>query len=537
MIVSTITCYLKTYIQPFERRLALAELHCLAESEPWPLSGHSETASAFRVSTSMSVDELASRLAYWEVLQSGFSTYTRQVRAEATANVVRNGIPFERLCQTLPFKQNVPLPNRRCLRYGTHGIHEYRGKFFPQLAVALINLAGVHAGNIVGDPMCGSGTALVESVIAGCSAYGLDLNPLSVLMARTKCDLLSADPKRLMASYSAVREYLLCDGPSGGPALQYLKRLPDKDQSYLLQWFSPEALHDLDRIATYLENLSPGAIRNLMWLSLSNILRRVSWQKEDDLRVRKEVRADTDVDPIREFLEELGRSVRLVTSFLIEEPFARLGHHHICEGDVRKLGDYWNDIAGRVDLIITSPPYATALPYLDTDRLSLIYLKLLSRPHHRTRDYEMIGNREVSDRLRAAYWEAFHAEKRVYPSRITRLIERIHELNQDSEAGFRKRNLPALLAKYFRDMRLVLDKIRLALRKGSGAFVVVGNNHTVAGGRRVDIETAGLLFELGESVGLQGREITPMEMLVSRDIFKNNASDSEFILHLRRRSL
>ena len=55
------------------------------------------------------------------------------------------------------------------------------------------------------------------------------------------------------------------------------------------------------------------------------------------------------------------------------------------------------DNKGKIDAIINVPPYATALPYLDTDRLSLCYLGLLSRPEHRQRDQDMIGNREISE--------------------------------------------------------------------------------------------------------------------------------------------
>ena len=36
-----------------------------------------------------------------------------------------------------------------------------------------------------------------------------------------------------------------------------------------------------------------------MLLSLSNVIRSVSWQKNDDLRVRKELRLDVEIDPIR----------------------------------------------------------------------------------------------------------------------------------------------------------------------------------------------------------------------------------------------
>lgn len=85
--------------------------------------------------------------------------YTRQIRREATINAVRNGIAPAQLKALLPFDgKAISIPNRRVLRYGPHGAHEYRGKFFPQLVRALLNIAAVKRGDVVLDPMCGSGT-------------------------------------------------------------------------------------------------------------------------------------------------------------------------------------------------------------------------------------------------------------------------------------------------------------------------------------------------------------------------------------------
>jgi hypothetical protein len=71
------------------------------------------------------------------------------------------------------------------------------------------------------------------------------------------------------------------------------------------------------------------------------------------------------------------------------------------------------------------------------------------------------------------------------------------------------------------------------LRPGSPAYVVIGNNHTIAGGERVEIETATLLVDIASAAGIEVEQRIPMEMLVSRDIFKNNAVASEEILCFR----
>src|SRR5262249_42513955 len=142
-----------------------------------------------------------------------------------------------------------------------------------------------------------------------------------------------------------------------------------------------------------------------------------------------------------------------VLTLLYHEKETRLGAFDIMEGDARHLPTIWSKWKGRIDAVITSPPYATALPYLDTDRLSLCYLGLLPRPQHRRLEQYMIGNREISEGQRAKYWEIFETRKKLLPCSVSTLVQKVSTLNSRIEVGFRRRNLPALLTKYFTDMQ------------------------------------------------------------------------------------
>lgn len=531
----SITCRLKGYIQPFERELAFRELSALAQVPLEDLRA-ADSATDIDVCTRRPAKQIASRVAYWEsVSASNGELVSAQSLRESTVNVVRNGIDLDTLKSLLPFNSKIPLPNRRCLRYGPHGIHEYRGKFFPQLVRALLNIADVPTGGLIADPMSGSGTTHVEAKLFGCRGVGLDMNPLSIYLGKTKCELLGADPRQLERAYMTTRARVLEPETRGASTRSYLDSLPPSDRAYLHGWFDAQVLVGLDEIAAAIQREKYAPARNLMWIALSNILRSVSWQKDDDLRVRKEIRLDIEIDPKREFLEELARSIRAVLAFLYQEGPVRGSRQVIREGDARDCGLLWRAHRREIDAVVTSPPYATALPYLDTDRLSLCYLKLLSRPSHRAHDERMIGNREVTERKRRDYWSHFESEgTRVLPRAVTSLIRRIDHLNCGTDAGFRRQNLPALLSKYFFDMRAVLQGIHEVLRSGRFAFVVVGNNHTIAGGERVEISTSTLLAEIAQSVGFAVQQSVPMDMLISRDIFRKNASASEEILVLKK---
>ena len=67
----------------------------------------------------------------------------------------------------------------------THGLHTYPAMFIPQIARRLIETYS-NKGETICDIFCGSGTALVESRLLGRNAYGIDLNPFAIFLAKTK---------------------------------------------------------------------------------------------------------------------------------------------------------------------------------------------------------------------------------------------------------------------------------------------------------------------------------------------------------------
>lgn len=528
-----ITCRIKDFIQPFERHLALEELRALTAHDIAPIDGDEGTASIFAVSDTADPNALRRELAYWKSVGNEPNGLTAQLRSEATSIIARNGISLDDLEGKVRGLVPSKLPNRRCLRYATHGLHEYRGKFFPQLVRALMNMARVpERGNVL-DPMCGSGTTLVEASLSGRAAYGLDINPLSAFLADVKCQALSLNASALVGAFQNLSG-LLAGAVPRLDQRSHFSTFSKIDQGYLRRWFAESTLQELDHIVSAIRSLPLVALQNFYLVSLSNILRGVSWQKNEDLRIRREVTTFSKGEVVSRFLAEAHRSTKTLAAFLAERRKSRLGRHVVLGADARQSAKTLSSLVGKIDAVITSPPYATALPYLDTDRLSLIYLGLLPRDEHRSRDTMMIGNREIAERRRAAYWQKYENNKDQLPVSTQTLIDRIDQLNRLGQVGFRRRNLSALLAKYFFDMRLVLDQQLVLLRPGGVLFLVVGNNRTTAGGEAIEIETASQLAQIAENVGFRVAGNLSMDMLVSRDIFRKNAMPSEQIITLQK---
>jgi hypothetical protein len=67
----------------------------------------------------------------------------------------------------------------------THGFHTYPAGLHPDAARALLTAA---PGPVL-DPFCGGGTVLVEALLAGRAALGLDISAVAVLVARARTRL------------------------------------------------------------------------------------------------------------------------------------------------------------------------------------------------------------------------------------------------------------------------------------------------------------------------------------------------------------
>ena len=519
---------IKPYIQPFERRLALLELQALAGYSSANGTGADKN-QFISLNTDADLSLLVEKLAYWqEILPNALTTVpTRQALVESVYERARSGKERPNL-----ISKGASLANRRVLRYASHGIHEYRGKFFPQLVGALLNIAGADSRSVVIDPMCGSGTTLAEATIRGHKSFGIDLNPLSVLISRSKCGVLTLSEKELSASESDFSKWLHSKEATGDGDLEWLSKLPGSSQTYLSRWFSPRALLALDVSIRYINRISSPRLRDFYTVCLSNILRSVSYQRESDLRVRRE--DAKEIPPVPNTLNsEIQRNTRAVCSFLSAFGKAK-GKATVLLGDARDASRILSEVGAAADVCITSPPYATALPYLDTDRLSLYYLDLCPRADHRSTDLRMIGNREITNGHRTAYLDEYTKAASSMPRSITDVISQIDHAYKSSQAGFRRKNLSALLAKYFMDMKEVLGSTLALLKPRAHTFVVVGNNHTVVGSDVVEIRTPELLGQLSEMAGFTLEEIIPMELLISRDIFRKNGGTRECLLVLRK---
>lgn len=93
----------------------------------------------------------------------------------------------------------------------SHDIHYYKAKFFPRLVRSTLNICRQRLGDEshrVIDCFSGSGTTMLEAAILGMESIGIDIDPLSVLIAQNKIDILNIPSSYIEEEVSSVLEAL-----------------------------------------------------------------------------------------------------------------------------------------------------------------------------------------------------------------------------------------------------------------------------------------------------------------------------------------
>lgn len=406
----------------------------------------------------------------------------------------------------------VGVPSRRKnSSYLAHGLHRYKGKFYPQLAKSLLNLCGLEQGrSLVADPFGGSGTVALESALSGYDAVSIDCNPLAVAIARAKLTLASRSAGDLASAFSRLR-----------PDLQTAPR----DGSISLSQFSPDTLDELARwfplpVIRKLDWLL-GTIRSgrygdpqLLEILVSDTIREVSQQEPKDLRIRKRKSPLEDAPVYELFRGRLDRLERDLATFVpnLRSGSLSAGRGVIVEGNSAHP-EVFGSLQGReIDAVVSSPPYAAALPYIDTDRLSLAAILGYGPRARRQLEMAMIGSREITETCRVACENSL-ADAGLAPlprSTLDFLVRYRDAVAGDPTAGFRRRQAPAVLLRYFSAMSDVLGNLVEHMRKGASCWLVVGDSRSTVGGRRWRIPTVDETAAIAEYRGLHVVERLPI---------------------------
>jgi hypothetical protein len=357
--------------------------------------------------------------------------------------------------------------------YASHGLFPYRGKFHPQMIKGLMNIMGLKPGNMVLDPMMGSGTVLVEASLMGIESVGIDASPFCCFMTRTKLDALTMSLTRARGALTHLEEVfaffqkrvgwpLAGSKPPRGHISEDAMSVMEETAEYAAKK-GPRSLTEKDR-----DTLNTYHFLLLAYLDSAGYAERSARKK-----------------PLELFQAILERYLFVVEKIqkAIRDLEMKPAPAEVREGDARALSLADNSTDG----VLFSPPYSFAIDYLANDSFHLNFMGI---------DSGALRERMI---------------------------------------GLRGRNLSEKYRCYKEDMAKVLSECSRVLRPGCFCTIIVGTNSNQLGkvfGVSSD-QVQGLhemLIDIGSDFGL-----TPIKM-ISRPITGiSNTMRREYILILRKR--
>ncbi len=514
--------FMKYKLREYERELALKEFNNQFPS----IKDKTITETGIEFNTNELLDE--NKL----VNLTFYSKIHYQNSKSGKSNILTNQAIIENYSNQVNIQDLKPDKTRE-IRYLTHSLHEYKGRFYPQLAKSFMNYAGINKGDTVLDPFCGSGTTLVESLLFGVNAVGIDINPIAFLMAAAKVKSLLLKPEELRA---IKKKFYNLKEESGWKGISIDNYNQIFNTEYLKNWFPENNLKKIIFIYKSICSLNIETYQLFAKTVLSNLLRDFSYQDPSQLRISR--RKDTPPENLIEtFKKDIVKQIENLEMFQSLNKFKLTSdvRNYLC--DIRTLIKSTKLKSNSIDVVITSPPYATALPYIDTDRLSLFAFGLTNRLNFRKLEESLIGNREISKSKREQLDKELgnNFEYSALPKEIIQLLKRIYLLNKNANVGFRRKNTASLLYKFFLDMHQGINQISKVLKKNRLAFFVVGRNQTKAGGENIDIPTDDFIGYIAENNNFKFVEKINMSVQKPYLIHSKNSINTESIIVLQRR--
>lgn len=407
----------------------------------------------------------------------------------------------------------------------THGLHTYPATMICPISRNILQLMKkVMPINVALDPFSGSGTVLVESMLAGVETiHGNDINPLALFMSEVKTtpiecnklkEIIKSFKKRLNNEFNSKLKYVqeiedkiaaevdLSEmhgwGDSANDYLDRyvpedwgLERISFKNMGY---WIKPKVLIELLIIKKEINKIEDNNVRRFALLAFSEIIRLVSNRRNGEFKMYR-----MEADKVRKF-----------------NPSTKDEFYKILDRNITKMGEFTNALGSNksevfvhsdnamelksiednsVDIVITSPPYGDSRTTVAYGEFSKLSLNVLSNEIKSEIDVNKIDKNLMGGKK---YLRGFKYD--LSSKILGKSLDVIREVDLERAGD---------VYSFFKDLDVSIGAIAKKSKKGSYQFWVVGNR-TV---KKELLRTDEIIAELGQKYGLNhvitlGRKIS-----------------------------
>ena len=418
----------------------------------------------------------------------------------------------------------------------THSIHNYPAVMVYPISRNILSIVNKYRpSSTLLDPFMGSGTVLLEGLLAGCSEiYGNDLNPLAQKISKAKTTILNFDLdkafndffNKLTQKYSdyspilnGVNDYISTNNYDitakindkfnwGANAYNILNNYLSSYKTDLIIpdihnmgfWFVPKCIIELQIIRNLICDIADKDLRDYFMIAFSETTRLVSNRRNGEFkmyRMKPEKVATYNPDVKNTFLDTLSSNIAKMKDLMDRVKNTDLGRVHLSYEDSRLLNSVPD---ASVDIVITSPPYGdsrTTVAYGQFSRVSLQWC-----------DYDRLTYKEIIDIDKnlmggTQFKKGFEnsLQSKTLQDALSKILLNPENMERAGD-----------VFSFYKDLNDVLKTVTKKCKTNAYQFWVVGNR-TV---KEVSLQTDQILVELGEKLGL--KHIMTMDRNISNKV-------------------
>lgn len=343
------------------------------------------------------------------------------------------------------------------------------------------------------DPFCGTGTTALVASKYGIDSYYSETNPFmrNVIDAKINC------VKRLRES--GVGSKYLRDFMDSLSKYHYRRRNRIATWDGFEKYFEDDVLLKIKDLQKRVNQILDLDTRQIAMVILASVIVRASkMTRQGDLRFAKAgEKHECDKDIVSNFKLKIKDAISDIDD--VEAPTL---------ADTKCLSEDARDITAEdlIDCVITSPPYLNGTNYVRNTKLELKLTRFITSE----KDLPALHSKGIIAGINSVSKRNIGFEN---PRCVQPYLEQLEPVAYD-------KRIPIMVAGYFHDMELVIERLAHAM-KDNGIFIMDIGDSQFAG---VHIPTHSILTSICESYGFE---------LYSEDILRERRSKNGMVLSQR----
>jgi predicted RNA methylase len=265
-------------------------------------------------------------------------------------------------------------------------LHRYPATMLPQIGIDILKELNAHNGVLL-DPYCGSGSTFICGLECGIKKmYGWDINPLAVLLSKTKFTKCSEE--KILQTRKTFRNNLYDFIKND----QDISSLPIAQVTNMDFWFSKEVRDNLIIIKHFINKIKDGDIKNFFLLAFSQTVRQCSYARNNEFklfRMKEEDLLNFNPDVIGIYFKNFDTAFSYYKYFYLPK----------LKDDISikiQNGEFEN-IKEKFDIVLTSPPYGDSRTTVAYGQFSVLSNEWMGIEYARKIDNMLMGGQKAKE--------------------------------------------------------------------------------------------------------------------------------------------